>query len=103
MLHVQGDDMCIQPVVDSVGALLWNGEVFGGIPADMLRSLEERMCAAGGVKAGGRLSDTYVVSALLAEAFRDVSAEDDCAALAHKAAACLACIEGEQHYSPRRA
>lgn len=47
VLYLRGDSMAVQPVETTRGTLLWNGEIFGGIPVDI------------------HLSDTLVLSSLI--------------------------------------
>lgn len=57
VLHIQGDTIARQPFVDECGnILLWNGEVFGGVPQDDITS-----------------SDTALVSHLLRECIASTS------------------------------
>jgi asparagine synthetase B (glutamine-hydrolysing) len=94
VLHIQGDQLAAQPLHDAAGGcLLWNGEIFGGLKEEDLQRREEED------REENSVSDTYVVSSMLAQALASVdncdgSAESCCVQLATKAACCLAQIEG---------
>ena len=87
VLHIQGDELAVQPMHDDTGGcLLWNGEVFGGIDKSMSGSNEDN---------GVVMSDTCAVSKLLSQALGNVSEHTTCAELATIASECLSVIEGK--------
>jgi asparagine synthetase B (glutamine-hydrolysing) len=72
VLHIQGDHLCPQPVIDDKGnVLLWNGEIFGGLTIPHATS------------------DTLALSLLLRDSLPDSGDE-----LNQKFVECLSAIEG---------